>query len=431
MGFSFLEAIFSSSLLPVIGFTSIVLCHKLSCMRKTSLDSVRDNVSDRGDGDGLLHGAIGRFENVSVVIDIGSSSIRCSAYGLSTNNDITLIPNTLCKITFNTLNIDNNNSNNYIQNIYQNVEMALQTTLNNLNELSITRVDKIGFSSFVMNFFGLDHNNDVITPIYTYASDSNNYAEMPNVTDACIKEHYNRTGTILSHPSYMSVHLYNLFRTLDESHIHCWQSISSYIIAKWTSIPACPMSYSEASWTGLLNSDTLFWDSIALDRLKMNMLTLPLLCDFDEFEEKFSSNIVAKWPQLRNTKIYLSVGDGAAANIGSMSKVNFRLKPDVKPPMAVVTIGTSAAIRIHTYMRETKSFNGLWKYKITKDLSLIGGALTDGGSLIEWFGNCFGTETLKINLHSIERIILENQLQTNWEDNFLSLKGISLCMYES
>lgn len=53
-----------------------------------------------------------------------------------------------------------------------------------------------------------------------------------------------------------------------------------------------------------------------------------------------------------------------------------------------MTIGTSAAIRVvveATALRSAKVPQGLWCYRISRDHVLLGGALSDGGSVYAFF----------------------------------------------
>ncbi len=69
------------------------------------------------------------------------------------------------------------------------------------------------------------------------------------------------------------------------------------------------------------------------------MNTFPPLADFDEFEGRIvsDSEYGIRWPALVGAKMYLGVGDGACANIGSGS---------VDDTTVAVTVGTSAAVRM-------------------------------------------------------------------------------------
>jgi gluconokinase len=76
----------------------------------------------------------------------------------------------------------------------------------------------------------------------------------------------------------------------------------------------------------------------------------------------------------------LGVGDGACANLGSKCSSSRRI---------AVTVGTSAAARICLQQSIGSSTNltvppGLFCYRVDRCHVLVGGALTDGGSVVEW-----------------------------------------------
>jgi len=126
---------------------------------------------------------------------------------------------------------------------------------------------------------------------------------------------------------------------------------------------------------------------------------LPALADYSEFVqgipkntpnkegEDFKAELNPYWtlfPELQDCKFFLGIGDGACANIGSKCTTASRI---------AVTIGTSAAARIclrYESCLSASSFfqipklQGLFCYRIDNSHVLIGGALTDGGSAVEW-----------------------------------------------
>ena len=95
------------------------------------------------------------------------------------------------------------------------------------------------------------------------------------------------------------------------------------------------------------------------------------------------------WPELRDCPLFLGLGDGACANIGSKCSAASRI---------AVTVGTSAAARVCLRQGVGSSSNfqipkGLWCYRIDKSHVLVGGALTDGGSVVEWASQLLNLST--------------------------------------
>ena len=220
---------------------------------------------------------------------------------------------------------------------------------------------------------------------------------------------YQNSGTPL-HSSYALAQLRVLYNTHPSlcGRIHAWQSISNLVIARWTGqkekggVRDLAFSYSEASWTGLLNFRTCRYEELALSLLPSDSCREALprhLCDFDECLSEWASEYASKWPQLSHACLYLGLGDGASANIGSKCCVPYRI---------ACTVGTSAAARVcipfpliqqQEQQEEQQAQNaflqvphGLFCYRIDRHHILLGGALTDGGSVIEWIRQLLNLE---------------------------------------
>ena len=193
-----------------------------------------------------------------------------------------------------------------------------------------------------------------------------------------------------------------------------WTTLSAVCLSRWRGSPFTTVSYSEASWTGLFNFRRCVWDSEATSCLPpLCQSSLPDLNDFafdnvvdtgkdkarcifvnnnnnnnnnetNSCNEGASTNpYLDRWPELQNCRFFLGLGDGACANIGSNCTSTSRI---------AVTIGTSAATRVvlPLAVENTKPATpfvvpkGLFCYRINATHILMGGALTDGGSVFEW-----------------------------------------------
>ncbi|CAM9646424.1 unnamed protein product, partial [Ectocarpus fasciculatus] len=357
--------------------------------------------------------------DVYLVVDIGSSSIRCTAFAVakapqaaesdhSTDDRcLSLVPGSVQRVA--TEPFDGGNAD--VASIVSGVNDVVDRCIVYLRKLGVRKIAKVGFSSFAMNLCGVDGDGRVVTPAYTYASvaptDENGAIGISHYfSPEETRIHYCHTGTVLNHPAYASIHLHRYYANEKPRDVYRWTTFCSHIIGLWTGVGvACPVSYSEASWWGILNlkrevcsrcaESQIGWDQRAVARLHASfpINALPKLCDFDEFDGKVSGEYVAKWPELSCSNIYLGVGDGAAANIGSalMSspKRCWPIDNDGSAPVGCITIGTSAAVRVVCVDDCPDSSDNiltpLWKYRIDKDRILVGGALTDGGSLVQWF----------------------------------------------
>lgn len=104
------------------------------------------------------------------------------------------------------------------------------------------------------------------------------------------------------------------------AHVVKWQSISSYLLRKWMLVGEngpLPISYTEASWMGILNFRKSVWDDQLLGIVRMDACKMPELQDSSIPFSGLRPVYAKRWPELANKPFFLGIGDGAAANIGS------------------------------------------------------------------------------------------------------------------
>lgn len=267
------------------------------------------------------------------------------------------------------------------------------------------RLVGVGFSTFVMNLLGVDAQGAPATPVYTYAGrmpSTAMYARQLREELAAqgrLNEFHDRTGTVI-HPAYAPAVFLRLHHEESErvNRVAKWQSITAYLLSQWveTDGTCVPMSYTEASWTGLFDFRRADWDWELLERVHMDKSKMPPLRDSSAALRGLRAPYAEKWPELAHVPFFLGIGDGAAANIGSKC---------VDASRVAVTIGTSAALRVvlkDETMKEHQVPNGLWCYRITPDRILLGGALNDGGSVFQFF-----QRLLNVSLEELDRSLLE------------------------
>ncbi|EQC40890.1 hypothetical protein SDRG_01955 [Saprolegnia diclina VS20] len=311
-----------------------------------------------------------------VVVDIGSSSVRASAY-VCVRGAWIAVDGSLCQEARGAIGADGTADMGSIQ---ASVERVLDGTIGWLTTQRAYVVKAVGFSAFGMSLVGVDAAGAPVTPVYTYAGQCADEAN--ELRDALAKagllaEVYNQTGTPM-HPAYAAPTLLRHNRRQPPSPVHAWQSMVGVLLRAWTTASdVLPMSYSEASWTGLLDFRSAAWHAKLLAMTHTPASTMPPTQDPSvPVDAHLNLTYARRWPLLREATFYLAFGDGAVANIGSKC---------TDPSRICLTIGTSAAMRVLvTIAALGKVPRGLWCYRVNATHVLLGGALTDGGSLYAW-----------------------------------------------
>ena len=273
-------------------------------------------------------------------------------------------------------------------------ERAIDQVLQRAGERA-AHIAAVASDSLVSNILGVDESGHAVTPVYTYA-DSRGARQVDELRARLDEETtHQRVGTLF-HTSYLPARFLWLARERADSfrRARYWMSLGEYFLFRWTGERAC--SYSVASWTGLLNRQRLAWDAELLTQLPITDSQLSPLVDHDAPVGALRAEYAARWQALRSATWLSTLGDGAAANVGSGC---------VDATRVAVTVGTSSAVRVAIPEREQGSRGageqnlasvsllphapapiprGLWSYRVTRDRELIGGALSEGGNLHAW-----------------------------------------------
>jgi len=228
--------------------------------------------------------------------------------------------------------------------------------------------------TFVGNLMGIDEKGRPLTPLVTYADTrSDDEAERLRSRLDEVQVH-NRTGCRL-HPSYWPSLLLWFAKNKPDlfGKVRQWISLGAYLQGKLFGQRS--MTFSVASWTGLLNRHRLVWDEGLLAHLPITEQQLPPLSDFNVPCEGLSKRYARRWPVLSRIPWFPALGDGAAANIGSGC---------FSPHRVALTVGSTTALRSVTDKPVSHLPKGLWCYRVDRKRQLLGGALSEGGSVYSW-----------------------------------------------
>jgi len=245
--------------------------------------------------------------------------------------------------------------------------------------LLVSEITGVGVCTFVGNILGVYQMARPLTPVFTYADTRAEKEATRLRTELDESEVHDRTGCHL-HASYLPAR----FRWLAKSRpdvfhqVDRWLSIGEYM--EQVLFGEASVSYSVASWSGLLDRHQLIWDEQLLRKIPVEVVRLSSLVDINSPKQGLGRKFACRWPALKNLPWLPAVGDGAAANIGSGC---------ITPSRVALTMGSTTAIRSVVEKPIPHVPNGLWCYRIDGPRSLPGGALSEGGSLFAWMKNTF------------------------------------------
>ncbi|GLE01688.1 hypothetical protein PINS_up010522 [Pythium insidiosum] len=343
-----------------------------------------------------------------LVVDVGSSSIRASCYALvdaltgraiarASRRDLeradvdavewVMLQGSMTQLPMSS--VINSAGEAELAQIENAVETAIDRTLAFVRAAGLSRqLRGVGFSTFAMNLVGVDAKGAAVTPVYTYAGRRPSTALHARRLRELLTERgqlddfHDRTGAVI-HPAYAAAEFFRLHHEEPNTvaRVHKWQSITSYLLRKWTLAGdrPLPISFTEASWTGLLDVRRGVWDAPLLELVRMPLDKMPDVQDSRVPVSGLRPVFARRWPELANAPFFLGIGDGAAANVGSKCVDSSRI---------AVTIGTSAALRVvlsDAALARRRVPKGLWCYRIGDSRVLLGGALNDGGSVFQFF----------------------------------------------
>ena len=233
--------------------------------------------------------------------------------------------------------------------------------------------------TFVGNIMGVDRSGKPLTPIFTYADTRAEQQVTWLKANFDEREIHDRTGCHF-HSSYLPARFRWLGQTQPDliRRAERWLSLGEYLDLKLFGQTA--VSYSVASWSGLLDRHQLVWDELLLQELPIDISQLSPLVDSDFLKRGLRHEFAVRWPLLVRLPWFPAIGDGAAANIGSGC---------ISPSRVALTMGTTTAMRAVVNQTIEKIPPGLWCYRVDGRRSLPGGALSEGGSLFSWMQNTF------------------------------------------
>ena len=314
------------------------------------------------------------FSGNILAVDVGSSSVRCSVYGgsgvpiegtasahrysfeRSPDGTATLDPEELAGLLFRTLD-----------------ETLAKT------ERVGCAVSAVATSTFWHGLLGVDRRGRPTTPILTWADRRAAGAahDLRRTLDPQAVHH--RTGSVI-HSSFWPAKLLWLSRTSPDAFSRTERFLSPGEYVQLKLFGEASVGTSMASGTGLFDQNRVAWDEGLLRALPVDASNLSPISD--EPLGGLVGGWAKRWPALQDVPWFPAAGDGACSNVGSGCTTRDRL---------ALMVGTSGAMRILWKADSVEVPESLWLYRANARRFVAGGALSDGGNLVEWL-----KETLRL-----------------------------------
>lgn len=327
---------------------------------------------------------------LALAIDIGSSSVRAVVFDAGTRQllDTEFRERYRLEIT------PDGGSMCDPQRIRRLVAKCVRKACASLGD-RVNDIAVVGISCHWHSLMGLNAHGTPVTPVYMW-SDSRSSSDADGLVEEldAISTHQ-RTGCRL-HSSYWPAKLRWLQRTRAEScaKVTTWCGLADWLVRA----DATPVltSISMASATGLLDTARREWDEALLAHLGIQATRLPPIVDRSAAipADYIHPDLIA--PGL-NASWYPAIGDGAAANIGASAVGDDRI---------ALTVGTSGAIRLVRPIEEgTKIPPSLFRYLVDSDTEVVGGALSNGGNMMNWLSGITGLKDHKAAMTASAAIV--------------------------
>ena len=238
---------------------------------------------------------------------------------------------------------------------------------------SAAQIEFIAISAFWHSLMGIDSEGVPTTSLLTWADTRAARFANDLRLDFDELEIHARTGCRF-HPSYWPAKLRWLHNEQTDKfrNTRCWVGFAEYLCLRLFGDVAT--SISMASATGLFNQRECDWDWDFVQELGISADTLPEIKA--QMGERLSDAFASRWPALSEARLVTIVGDGAANNIGAGCSTTDRI---------ALMVGTSGAMRVVFAGEPAERFApGLWSYRACRRRVIVGGALSDGGGLVQW-----------------------------------------------
>lgn len=257
------------------------------------------------------------------------------------------------------------------------------------------RVVAIGVTTGMHGLVGVDAAGDPVTPLMTWA-DGRATAEAATLrADPALADLHALTGTPVHPMSPLTkIRWFADHDPASRGAVARWIDLKALVFGDLTGCQATDESSASASGLWSLRDRT--WLPLALDAARIDVDSLPpVLATTDA--RPLSDGMATATGLGLGVPVVIGAGDGPSANVGVGA---------TEPGVAALSIGTSAALRV-TVTEPTIGDGSLFCYVVDDDRFVVGGALSTGGSVLDWAASTFAAP---LGLPSDERSAVPDEV---------------------
>jgi gluconokinase len=238
----------------------------------------------------------------------------------------------------------------------------------------------VSFSSAMHSLIALDDAGSPLTPSITWADIRAAEVAERLRESAAGRDLHRHTGTPIHPMAPLSKLVW--FHEHDPAVVaaaRCWVGVKEYVLAQLTG--EYVMDRSIASATGLFDLETATWWPPALAVAGISTNQLPSLVSTTHLLRMTAG--VEGQLGLAGVPLIVGAGDGPLANLGVGA---------IRPGVAACSIGTSGAVRVIVENPGVDPLGRVFCYELTEQRWAVGGAISNGGSVLEWVGQALAPE---------------------------------------
>lgn len=305
-----------------------------------------------------------------IAVDIGTTSIKGMLYQ---ENGIVLSKASLNTKTYSI-------AENKEQNPFEIFDAVCKIIAKLAHHSCTEKIGFVSFSCYMHSLMAVDKNGEPLTHCMLWSDNRSAKISERYRKNGVGLSLYKKTGTPIHpmSPFYKILWLKENDKALFDQTCK-FISMKEFLFFKFFNQFA--VDYSIASATGLFNIFSLDWDNEALNILGLSKNNFSSIHDATFYFDNLNVKLCEILGVSTDTKFVLGASDGCCANLGSNG---------VHKTGGVISIGTSAAVRITTKKPVIDADGRTFSYVLKKGLYVSGGASNNGGNIFAWYQKSFG-----------------------------------------